>query len=207
MIDLDCRETGTRSQSETGPMTPGWKIMGGVAIGLMGTLSGAGADASAQSHPDGNWLAYLLVAVLVLGNGILLAILVPLNRRLLSRLARLGTDVGGLIERGDFSKRLDADHPEELAPVAQEVNRLLERLEQSDQALRLSREEIGRRDASRIPAQPEGESPVAEDSVALEPGRHAAELFRHAFCSSPAPLALCAGAEGDFWRPTRAFSP
>lgn len=74
------------------------------------------------------FIVYLIVAALVAA----MAIMVILERKVLSRLKSLGRTVSGIGVTGDLSSRVQASGNDEIADLTKEINRMLVSLEETD---------------------------------------------------------------------------
>jgi diguanylate cyclase (GGDEF)-like protein/PAS domain S-box-containing protein len=81
---------------------------------------------------------YLLLSLLVLGLLLAVAMRAFIDRVVLSRLTRLSADVGAIATGNDLSARVLATGKDELGVLAEAINAMLERLEQSQQQLQES---------------------------------------------------------------------
>ena len=80
-------------------------------------------------------IAYVILAILVLGALAALTFIFLLDKLLLSRLARLRVDVDKVGAKRDLAGRVPATGKDELAEVGQAINRTLASLDQSQQEL------------------------------------------------------------------------
>ncbi|MCR4408161.1 MAG: PAS domain S-box protein, partial [Anaerolineae bacterium] len=81
-------------------------------------------------------VTYFSVALLVFGGVFGIVTLLLLEKVVLSRLTRLNDAVGAVAASGDLSVRVSMAGRDELSGLAEAINRMLEKLEQSEAALR-----------------------------------------------------------------------
>ena len=81
-------------------------------------------------------LGVVIVAALLFG-----VMIMAMERFVLNRLARLGSDVGEIAELGDFGIRLNVAGNDEIASLASDMNRMLASLAESESEVRKARDE------------------------------------------------------------------
>jgi HD-GYP domain-containing protein (c-di-GMP phosphodiesterase class II)/HAMP domain-containing protein len=87
-------------------------------------------------------MRYFLLSLLAVGLVFGVVTLLPLEKYVLSRLARLGKNVSSIGASGDLSARVNMTGGDELSSLADEINGMLEALEQSGEALQFEREQL-----------------------------------------------------------------
>jgi signal transduction histidine kinase len=87
-----------------------------------------------------NTMAYVFAAAILMGGGLLVAMIVLLNTAVLSRLTRLTRRVEGLGE--EASGRVEVTGSDEITRLSAEFNRLLDRIDAHQQRLERSNEDL-----------------------------------------------------------------
>jgi sensor domain CHASE-containing protein/nitrogen-specific signal transduction histidine kinase/CheY-like chemotaxis protein len=90
-------------------------------------------------------ISYFILSLGVVGLVFGLVIILLLEKQVLSRVTRLGKTVSAIGLSGDLSTRVSITGKDELSGLANEVNRMLEALQQSEVSLRRAHDDLERR--------------------------------------------------------------
>jgi len=85
---------------------------------------------------------YFTVATVIIGIILCTAMLLLLDKYVLSRISRLSKEVVEIGEKGDFSSRVSEEGNDELSSLAETINKMLESLEVNAAKLKKSNEEL-----------------------------------------------------------------